>query len=471
MLQYSEKRVLPFRIILIAIAAVGLMVGVALADPGDNTQTVALESLGTDRQVRLNGNGITGTSSGVIFTLDQSLTFGNKIHLNWGDGLAFANHAFYSVCAQINGSDAAIAWGTPGNATAYMFNLFEAVEAGNTIWLAPESCDDAPPVRVLSSGAGVGNKTLTVAAYTAGGVTLESPSTAAAINVTQEFTGTVTTRNLVIAYLGDSSADGTLFTADSTNITDTAYNGTALNLTPAALDFDTATDADLAVNAVINFSVDTNWQGVSRLWLSDAGDCEGGTRSTVVVSPSGAQSLTVPVWDGTASSDVAICIEVDGTIPLEARAITGQYDIQVGSGGLDPEEVNVIWQQWTTNGWQGLVPHMRYGSTMRTFVRILNRNSTSGGVFVDVTEPDGTVLERVDLGPIAARASNTYSASEIASLAGTSSPEYEALFTVGADPSKIYATAFFNLNSGGGWTTRDVTLYEIDNTSISSKMK
>jgi len=238
----------------------------------------------------------------------------------------------------------------------------------------------------------------------------------------------------------------------------------------AALDFDLA-DAGLDVSALIKFSADTNWQGVSKLWLSDAGSCEGGTNSTVVNNPSGAQSLTVPEWDSTASSDVAICLEVDGTTPLEARTITGYYDIQVGSGGLDPAAVNVIWQQWTTNGWQGLVPNMRYGSTTRTFARIKNRNGKSGRVFVDITEPDGTVLERVDLGPIAARASKTYSAAEIARLVGTSSSEYEALFTVGADPSKVFATAFFNLYSGGGWTTRDVTLYEVDDISTNSKMK
>jgi len=158
-----------------------------------NSKTVALETLGTERNIALDD--ATGGANGVVFTLGQPLSAGNLIKLSWSSGLAFGGGT-YSLCARNgSGNNIAFDWHTPSaNATQYTFCACGLPEdantaAGDVIWLAQgtgdQSCNNAPLVRVLSANAGAGIKTLTMNLITAGGIQVDGPSTAAAVNVTQ----------------------------------------------------------------------------------------------------------------------------------------------------------------------------------------------------------------------------------------------------------------------------------------------
>ncbi|RJQ72936.1 MAG: hypothetical protein C4519_18345 [Desulfobacteraceae bacterium] len=463
---------------LVAAAAVGLMASSASAGTlAINAQDVALEALGTERDVPL------GAPNEVAYTLGQNLTSSNLVRVTWGSGLAFAAGT-YLICATDGANEVAIGEASlTANDTSQDFQIditgvnAANVAAGEDIYLAGNNCFDAGNVaeaRVLSASASEGEKTLEMAVLTSGGLEIDSADATAAANVTEEFGATVTTLDSTIDYLGGASNDGTLFETTNT----VANNGIALVLNTGTVDYSAVGDAGLTVSALINFSSDTNWTGVDTVWATTdaANACStsaANNQSNVVTDPSGEEilTLTAAAFNGTGNNNVRICMEVDGETALASRTIAGSYDIEVSTGGVDPTAVNATWQEWAPNGWQGRVPHMRYGATNRTFVRIVNGGTTPGQVFVDVTEPDGDTLTRASLGTLGAGETATYSASDIATSVGTSNTDFDALFTVTADPDSIYANSFMNLQSGGVWTTRDNTLYEFINFTTNAEQK
>ncbi len=469
----------------------------------DTPFAAALETLGTARNVTMTGVGSpAANNAGVItYTLTQNLTTGNLLTVTFPDGLAFPGATQYLVCASNAGaadSGGNIGAGTPGvGATTYNFQIDNTgittpnVSAGDTIWLTTGAgCNAAATnnaiLQVTTNAASAGNKLINIGTYTAGNVIVDPVDDAAAVTVGSEFTGVVTTRDMVIDYLGTDATDGTLFdntAGDAAGMNNFASNTIGLALTTAAEDYSAtkgAQNAGLTVAGLINFDATTNWGGVNQVWATtNAAGCaaaSGNATSNVVADPTGAQTLTLTAaaFNGGAAgtNNVYICLGVDGTTALTSRNITGSYDISVtGVGAVDPSAVTSTFQTWAPNGWQGYLPHMRYNASTKTYVRIVNANATAGILFADIRLADGTQVDRVQIGTLAANATGTYSAQDIATAAGVTDTNYAVLLTLTTDPDNVFANAYFNLLSAGVWTTRNVTLYEDVKAATSFNMK
>lgn len=474
--------------------------GTTTVDDG-TAATVGLETLGAARSVTIEG--ATAGNGAVAYRLTQNLVTNNLLTVSFYGGLAF-NGSTVVVCAKNNGVFAAnnighaipSAGATTQDIQIDLGRISAAnVSAGNILWLATSTsgaiaCNTAAAnnmvIQVGTGAASVGTKNIGIQGRTSGGIVIDPEGTAAAANVVNEFAGTVYTRNMVFDYLGAQSSDGTLFEISGDNTggaNNVAAVATALNLAVTTVDYSSVIgtqNAGLTVGGLVNFDANTNWSGVSKVWAIKNGgayNCSHGSsnaNSNVVSAPNGAVALalTSAAFNGSETSSISICIQVDGSTPLSSRDIVGSYNIEVtGPGANDPSEAAASWQTWRPNGWQGFLPHMRFGSTTRTYVRVVNNNTRAGLVFADIVLPDGTALDRIQIGTIGAGETVTYNAETIASLAGiTTIDNYAMLMSITQQPANIFCNAFFNLLEGGVWTTRNVTLYEA-NKSTAYTMK
>lgn len=496
------------RFIVVSLFIMGLVTPAAMAGStwvnhgaANNTPTVALETLGAARNVTI-GPPATGNIGAVVYNLSQNLTSTNLLTVTFYDGLAFTG-GNYIVCANVvDSANAANNIGTyapSAGSTTANFQLTTAyvgsanLAAGNNIWIASSTssaiglnCNSAAAnfmaVQLMSGAASAGTKNIGIKAMTSGSVIIDQEGLAGAANVAREFGGSVTTKNMIYDYLGTDSSDGTLFVRTGDNLNganNVAANAVALNLTTTPRTYRTvvgAQNAGLTAGALIKFDATTDWTGVSKVWATaqpsgSENYCSYGSanaNSNVVTSPSGAVNLTLTAaaFNGGivtgANNLISICLQVDGTTPLTSRDIIGTYDIQVsGTGANDPGEASATWQTWRPNGWQAFMPHMRFNTTTRTFVRVVNGNARDAIIYGDIVLPDGTALDRIQVGTIPAGETVTYNATEIAALAGiTTVDNYAMTFLGTVDGTKVYANAFFNLLSDNVWTTRNVTLYE-----------
>jgi hypothetical protein len=479
-------------------AAVGivLMAGMAFAGTArvnygtnDTPIIVALEGMGANLAVPLEGvrTDAAGNNNALGFALTQSLTSANLIRVTF-IGAAF-NNGNYNICAVNSaGANTIIAQGSPGlGLTTFPFQLGVnadvatiGVDATNVIWLTNAGCDAAGGNDfniVLAASAGASTPTVAIEAVTAGNIVVDPSSTATAANITPEYTAVLTSRALTIDYLGTAggSNDGFLFTAAGGVLgQNVAANGTALNINMIGVNVSTMAPAvnatfGLTTTAVMNMDANTNWQAVTNVWAGTS-DTPGANNSNVVAAPNGAVALNIPAaaFPGTpialgGTNVISLLNQIAGNVTLEPRTITGTYDINIaGVGAQDHPAVAVTWQTWTPNGYQAFVPHMRFSDTQLTFLRLVNNNARAAEVVATLTTPDGTQYANVDLGTIAGNETLTFSAGAIATAAGMpgTTGNYALNLTVRTNNANVFANCYFNLLSGGVWTTRDATVYD-----------
>ncbi len=427
---------------------IGLMAGVAMAgttlvNNGAGTEyVVSNETLGAARDVTINGTETSAstTSRGLAYTLGQNLTSGNLLRVQMNGGLAFAAGA-YRVCARDNGANTAtsLAVGTPGaNATSFNFQTDTTgwntpeVTAGSTIWISTAAdCNSATSadalVRVGTGAASVGHKTITIDLITSGGQTVDTASSANAVNVTREFTPALTTRTMTIDFLNaynNGPGDGSRFTdgAASSNLLLTSGAANVLEIDATAVNYaaqNTAAvaNAGLTVSAVVNLDSTNNWTGISSAYVANNNNCANGNNvSNIASSFTNGAALNVTAAGFNGAMDVANnvnlvpCFQVNGTTSLIRRTITGSYQIQVTGTGANPyAAATATFQTWDVNGYQAIVPILQKNASVPTYCAITNGSNRQANVFLDVLGTDaGAVTTRYDLGTLTAGLTKLY---------------------------------------------------------------
>jgi len=463
-----------------------------------NLATIAVETLGAARNFTYTGVGaptnVSNTNAALTYTITQNLTSGNLIRVVLAgaafDGSTINVGAFNSGTAN---EGVAIATGTPpAGSTTFNFQInlpvTVAVTAGgnNYVWftngaiipVVAAAAANVPFQFPTTTGAGSGTATIDI--ITSGGIAVDAASTVTIANIAQQSTPSITTRAMVIDYLV-TPFNGTLFTTASTGATavNVATNvGIGFNIAWGGSNYTIGAagqNAGLTSSAVVTFDAATDWTGVSRVWLGAGSTALAANISNVVTSPTGAAALnwSTASYNQTVVADVPafLAIEVDGSTNLQSRTVKGKIDITVaGTGAQSPASVSGNFQTWTPNGYQAYVPHMRYDpSNSLTFVRLVNNSTTLAADLIGtIRQADGTVINNADLvsNTIPAGQTVTLSASAIGAANGLGTSANFALQITGlCSADQLYANGYFNYNSGGVWTTRDISIYDSQKTA------
>lgn len=473
---------------------------------------MSLEALGANRAIALNAAGAANGFS-VEYQLSGGLTSAQVLRLQANNGLAFAAGT-YRMCAQ-NGFvavgagdnlDIGTRIANTGDTTVdLVVDLVKSggtelrVRAGDSVFVTTgDDCNAANSANlnmlVGTSAATVGFKTLTAGVMDATRTNyIDSASTNNAVNVIREYVGTATQYGMTIDYLGTASNDGFRFVTYQ-GMNTVAANNVALSVTrDMGLNYHAAATnpamptANLTSRMVLTVADESSgWQGVTRVYLTGNNDCGiagnlvgANTFPTNTLSfdypsvapPAGFNggNLVVPGGSNIAAN-VNLCIEVPGNVSLSGRTITGSYDIIfAGGSAVQPGAQNVTWQNWNVNGYQAFVPHMRFGDTTRTFIRLVNNGTRDAVMSVDLLWPDGSANRNVSLAAIPAGETLTYSAQAIAASAGITdtSGDFAALFLARTTRDSMFADSYFTLLSGSVWTTRETTVYDGQRTNLS----
>lgn len=460
---------------------------------------IATETLSTSRNCAINTNAVpTGANyrGGLIYIPTQNLTSGNLVRVT------LTNASFMPGTVYVLGFNAGNAGNVgasrigqaiipAGGANNVYFQLNIAanfsIQAGGTNYILFTNEASTTDINAAGTNAGAGalNMTFTTGATsgsataaidiaTSGGIVVDASGTAAIAQVGRERTPSLTTNNVAIDYV-NSPFDGKLFSAASSAVVArnmATNNAIGFNVAYAAKDVGIAlgaNNAGLTSNIVVNFDSSNEWQGVTRMWIGGTGaDCLiGNNVSNVVSSPSGAVALNVSSTAAAgynqalaANFGPRICIETAGNVELKPRSISGNVAINVVGGTTFPALAGVF-QNWFPNGFTAYIPQMRYGETTRGFIRLVNNGTRDAQMKASILKSDGTVINDIDLGTIAIGQIVNLSAQTIGLAQGLGAEaNYAMQITASTSPDAIYANAFFNLLSGGVWTTRDNTLYE-----------
>ena len=444
----------------------------------DTPFTIAVEALGNARDIVLQGTtaaaqNLAVGNVAVSYTLTQDMTTQNLLQVSLTNA-AFAGGVVY-MCAP-DAANAAktvrVGTGTPAaNATQFNFQAAANVASGSYVFLTDYAC----PVASTNLDADARNLTLRVPAntptgmavinmrtVTAGNIPVDPDDDANAINVAQEFTVELTTRNMVIDYLnanGDGPADGSTFVeggSDNVSVT----RGGALNvwsITHTAMDYEAVADAGLATAFTTTSDAGTTWTGVANAFLANGGTNCAANLSTVTDNPAGAVTIDA-TYAGGGANVYDYCLTVDGT-ELAPRTITGTYQVSVTGAGANPTAATSgNYQIWTTNGFQSYVPNMRWNASnsQRTYVRFVNNANRIAEAQVQVFTDEAAPVTYA-LASIPAYGIVTYDAGVIAADNGITDTNYGALFTIKTGTDNIFAEAFFNMT---GYGTRSASLYE-----------
>lgn len=438
------------KVSLLAMLAIAMIAGTAFAgttsvnhlSAGAN-YSAALEAMGAARNVAIVGTTNASslpTSKPIAYVLGQNLSSGNLIRMTLS-GAAFKGGSAIYVCAINGGGTANIAIGSASpsaNATTQSFQVgtIDApaanVAGGNFVWFTDSAdCDAAAsntfPVQ-LSARSSTGTATVSVDIITAGGITVDDASTATLANFAQEYSVALSSADTVtIDYLG-TPGNGTRFiedapggntiaapTANKIVITRTGYNLAAVASNATATQG--GVNAGLAVNATVSFQDSASWAGINRVILmaaneigTDPGACSNAAPSLASNSPSGTVSVAIPAarWAGATNLALTTCFQVTGSTNLATRTISGTYDINFGTGGVDtitaPSYATI--QTWSLNGYQAIIPWLTLSSTVPTYCLVNNSNSASATMFMDVVTSDAAqTTTNVSLGDIAANTS------------------------------------------------------------------
>jgi len=446
---------------------------------------VSSETLGAARNLTITGAvpvmPVNNTDSAVSYVISTNLTSGYVVNVNLTN-CAFTGNPVFLCGFNQNGNQIDLTQGTPAaGSTSHSFVAAPAganiVPAGNVVWLANTS---------IATGTNCGQLTLQKTADTSPGQvridmtyfgsTVDAASTATAFTPTRERTPVITTRNMTIDYLS-APFNGTLFTAGSSGGV-TARNvagnaGLAFNIGYTATDYHLgavagALNAGLTSSAVVNFDSSSDWTGVNRVWLGTNSTAAANNLSNIVSNPSGAVALNwaTSAYNQTVALDKGcmLYVEVDGATQLPARTLQGNLTVNVAGTGANPlAPATGIFQIWGTNGYQAYVPHVRYGETTRTFIRLVNNSANAMNLMGNIITGDGTTIIGADLGvtSIGAGQTITLNGQTVGELNGLGATNNYALSLYGAGTAEaIFTNAYFNLLAGGVWTTRDVTVYD-----------
>ncbi len=448
--------------------------------------TVSLEAVAAGaRNVTMNQAGAPAAgqsnNSALSYEITQNIQSGNFVRVTFTNA-AFQTAQRYSIRAFNAGPGAALhtlANATPGAVSTYNFQLqFTDPQrpAGHIFLTQDGGADGAYNIQLPMGSAGA--VTATIDVISAGNIGVDPASTATVANINQEFTPSINARQLWIDYINDPF-DGTLFTADSSgNMRNVAANfagdpgddNQGFSITKADLNFGasagTTDNYGLTSRAVVN--VDAEWQGVNRIWVGNNLGCDAANNaSDVVDNPSGAVALTIIAGaggfngtGGAADNNFALCVRVNGTDELQSRSIDGNVSVTIG-GNVSSSVARGTFQNWDPNGFQAFVPHMRYSPTTRTFVRIVNNGARDADLRGTIRNPDGTTVADVDFGTLAAGETMNINAQDLGIANGldATAANYAIQMSGNVTPNVMYVNAFMNLQVGGQWSTRDVTVY------------
>jgi hypothetical protein len=451
------------------------------------TNTAAIEALSATRTISY-AKGV-NNAGGMVYTLGSNLTSGSLVKVSFSGGVAFTG-AVLDICAANNGAgNNALPISTQtttsgGTSQSFVVNNQGGMNlnVGDQLWLAPTgSCDSGVagnniPLNLLTSAATLGIKNATFQIQTNAGATLESASNGI-INVVSEYpTNSVNTLAMTIDYLG-TVGNGTRFTWGGSN-NQTVTGGAAANMfriAPVAVDYSAGNAG--AVNSfqlvsqfLVTMPSTTDWSGITTVYGSNNANCSNATGSLAsnYYTPTAGNAVNMTFSQTSfnnaagAGNNIGLyqCAVVDGTTELNARSLTGTYQVNWVSGNPNAAASGTF-QTWAPNGYQAYVPNMRWDASNlnKTYVRIVNRGGTAVGVQV-LVQTDGTQYTAYDLGSLPANGIVTYSAYDIAAGLGITDKNFGALFIVKGAINNFYSEAYFNLVRSGAVTTRSATLYE-----------
>lgn len=509
------------RVLLYVFLILNMVVGCAFAGTAlvnhvaaTNAVLLASEAMGANRNCAINSGVATtpafnsnGTDAGLAYIFTQNLTSSNLVRVSFANavftpgtvyvlgfdnatslpvrigqaivGAAGANNISFQLALAANVTIQA--GGAAANNYIFLTNNNQIDDQGNITGAPVVNAGAVNMTFLTSASAGA---TATIDVITSGGIIVDDASTVTIARAGRERTPNLTSNTLWIDYI-NAPFDGTLFTTASSGVVArnmaTAANN-AFNIAFLQKNVGIATGANaaaLTARLSVNFDNTVDWQGVSRMWVgANSGamvggnpDCTLANNVSNVVTPVTGTDVALNVSGVTANGfnqtqlgdfNAPICIQTVGNVELHPRTISGGITVTVsGTGGVTFPATSGIFQQWVPNGFTAIVPHMRYGETTRGFIRLINNGSRTGNIIGTIIKNDGSTITGINLGTIAQNQTVNLSAQTIgvAQGLGTES-DYTLSFSISVPPDTIYANAFFNLLSGGVWTTRDNTLYE-----------
>jgi hypothetical protein len=438
--------------------------------------SVSLEAMGTAQTVTMNGTGNTAGTIGLGFTAGQSLAEGNLLVVDLVGAMFPATAINLCGVGAAGGADGAVANLTPvANSTTATFQLNSLaanVTTGNLIFMTNGLCNAAASANtalMISATSSATNPTIQFEAQTAGGIVIDTSTAKRLATVSAEYSTSATASTHTIDYLATPFNGTRLITggAASSVTADGAIAGASnnVNFTKAARNFavntgtaavGAANAAGLTVAGVVNVQDSASWQGISRLYLvpGNVAACAiGNNVSTVNSAPSGTVSLTVTsaAFNGSASAQLALCVQADGTTSLQTRTLTVSGDVNVtGTAANDPAAsayANAM--VWGVNAYQALIPWIINASVAPTYC-LINNNDTaiSGNVVLDITSSDQTAtLANQAMGSVNAVTSGllVFTADSATLDSGTpvdvstmgTNGRYSAKVTVAVSPSNV----------------------------------
>lgn len=477
-------------------------IGVTNSGGANTAANLAIEALGTAINFTFPANAAPAYrqafNPALVYVNGQKLTSGNLVQVT------LSNATFTGGPVGVYGwdeGDAAniipLATGNPlAGTTSYPFQLdFAApnvaayLDATNQFFNHIFIADNSGGNLTLHLPAGTtGSPTAAISLNTSGGTNIDPPAVSVVLgNLVRQVTPTITAKELVIDYI-NTPFDGTLFLQNSVGAgssrrvaSNVANNNISIRNIAPQLSLATR---GITAAAVVNFDADTDWTGITHVWIAPDGGCAingAGANSNIVANPTGAVALNIASasWNATfpAPADVppagvrtfAVCAQVDGTTELPARNLSGNVAINLGSPGVNQPVVTGNFHIWAPNGYQAYIPHMRYGDTTKTFVRLVNNSTRNAAMRGTIRLVDGTVIRDVNLGTIAAGETMTLFADKIAAANGVTVNNYALSISANVTDQAIFADAYFNLNAGGVWTTRTATVYNSQNDTYEMK--
>lgn len=376
------------KILFFCMVVVGLMVGTALAgrtavNNGANNAafTAALEAMGAARNVMFVG----AANGPVNYAVTQAITGGSILQVTF-TGAAFAGNQV-RVCkvdSAAAGNQVGVAAPAGGTAT-YNFNIASSnatasIPAGEQVYLTTEAACNATGAGSnlwlqLSPSASASNPTVSIAVTTGGGLILDTASSKQLASIAQEFTVSIAANNNTVDYLG-TPGNGTRFATNANRVYTNSgaapagaaniMHKTLLNL--GAANAVAAGGAGLTVGAVVSLSDTSNWQGLTKVFLTNtgaAGNCatdDAGGNLVGTGALNGTLSFTIPVaaFNGDAAGGNAsfiACVQAGGNTAITTpRTISSSTAVNVtGAGGQsDAATAFAAIDTWDTNAYQGL---------------------------------------------------------------------------------------------------------------------
>jgi len=447
----------------IALMATGAFAGALTVNTNgiNNAFTVSQETLGSNRGIVLDTAQATAATNGVLLYIPgQDLTTSVVVTLAFTGG-AF-NGGNILVCN--GGTNQHIATAAPSAGTASQsFIIGTAATAGSNVYFtSAANCGGAAAGNQLNFRINTTTATGFVTALVTaavGGITTDTAGSANVARIRNEYAASSPTPAAahIVDYLG-TPGNGTTFTvaaAGATNLTALTAAAANINRTLnqyAATNGSAASGPNnpggLTVNAVVALTDTQAWQGLTKVFLSGAGNCADNAGANLVGTgaPSGTVSLTVPTasFNGAGNIDISLCMLGGGNALSIPRTIAASVDVGVaGTGANDPavSAFNTV-DGWTTNAYQGFIGWLVNSSLLPTFCLISNNDTAkTATVLMDVVSSEGSVVLSSTLGTVAPKTSKlvTFTANS-ATLAGGTAVDLTTLTADKRYSAKVTAT-------------------------------